>query len=193
VLLKHTLDLVLSYPLTMRSHLAAVAALVPFVCALPAPDWNGENLLVPDKDGVLKYASPAQVKARRDRIEYEASHSIQKRDYCSDGVFMGDLASCGQYCEHQVKDIVGAPVQVSASITCNIGDTCNVAHTNSIAIQEGFSITIGGQSAAGPEGNALITGGASFSWSKTETTSNTWTFNPKEGQLSLGSDKKDVN
>lgn len=172
----------LSSFLKMKSLVAITVALLPITFALPAPDWDGSNLLIPDDKGVLHYASPAQLKARHGRAPFEVMDSLRKRDDCSDKVFMGDLANCAQYCERVVSDVTGAPTKVSPDINCNIGDTCDIAHTEAVTITEGFSINLGGNSPAGPEGNAIVSAGVSFSWSKAETTSDTWTFHPKNGK-----------
>ncbi|KAF2733345.1 hypothetical protein EJ04DRAFT_577665 [Polyplosphaeria fusca] len=168
----------------MHSLLPVFALLLPVTFALPT-EWDGANLLIPDENGVLQYASRSQLQVRRDaaRAQLETSHQLHKRDKCDDGIFTGSILNCQQYCERQVSDVVGDPVKVSSGINCNVGDVCDIAHADAVTITEGFTISIGGSSPAGAEGNGILSGSVSFSWSKAETTTDTWTFHPKNGDV----------
>ncbi|ORY14335.1 hypothetical protein BCR34DRAFT_238994 [Clohesyomyces aquaticus] len=138
-----------------------------------------KNLLIPNEKGELVYATPAQIAAR------STSRTLSKRDDCSDKLYNGvvDISKpCYQYCERAVTEIVGDPVKVSADIKCDVA-TCGITHSDAVTITEGFTITLGGSSPAGPEGNAILTGSASFSWSRAETTTDAYTFAPVKGDV----------
>jgi hypothetical protein len=173
----------------MHSVFAIVAFLLPCTLALPTTtEWDGSNLLIPDENGVLQYANTSQIQAhreRRDRLRLEAAKSIRKRDACSDNQYIGSIMplTCVQFCEHSVDDpVVGDPIKVSADINCDVGDTCDATHSDAVAITESISINIGVNSPSGTDGDAVISAGASFTWSKTQTTTDSWTFHPKNGE-----------
>ncbi|KAF2478131.1 uncharacterized protein BDR25DRAFT_365209 [Lindgomyces ingoldianus] len=174
----------------MRYILPLISTLVPALLAAPTSEYHSraatrelENLLLPNENGELVYATAAQLAARNNYLD---THSmLGKRDGCSEDFFDGkgnDGGTCFQYCERATSTFLGAPVKVSADINCDVA-TCGIAHSDAVTITEGFSITLGANSPAGEEGAGVLTASASFSWSRAETTSNTYTFNPTIGDV----------
>ncbi|KAF2471497.1 uncharacterized protein BDR25DRAFT_20332 [Lindgomyces ingoldianus] len=168
----------------MRSITSLITLFPPVLLAIPTSNptsdvYKLKNLLIPNENGELVYATPSQLAAR------SANNTLNKRDACSDKTYNGviDISKpCYQFCEHSATEVLGDPVKVSADINCDV-TTCGIAHSEAVTITEGFTITLGGNSPPGPEGNAVLTGSASFSWSRAETTTDTYTFNPTKGDV----------
>jgi hypothetical protein len=162
----------------------SIALLLPLlsaVMALPQPAAAPyKNMLVPNENGVLVYATPEQIAEKM--ANRESHHRISKRDDCDKrDVKFAKKPSCTQFCERAVSDIVGDPVKVSANINCDV-ETCAIAHAESTTITDSITINIGGTSGAGAKGISTLTSSVSYAWSKAEMTSDTYTFTPTKGR-----------
>ncbi|KAF2661467.1 hypothetical protein K491DRAFT_710692 [Lophiostoma macrostomum CBS 122681] len=156
------------------------SVLLAFPTASDTTKFRGLNTqLIPNEQGELVHATPSQRAAR------SVNTTLIKRDDCSDKKYHGpaDVSrACYQFCERSANTKLGDALQVSADIDCDT-TTCDVAHAESVTITESFSITLGGNSAPGAEGNAILAGSASFSWSRSDSTTDTYTFHPKQGDV----------
>ncbi|KAF2494873.1 hypothetical protein BU16DRAFT_590097 [Lophium mytilinum] len=142
------------------------------------------NNLIPNDNGELVYATPKQLSEIENRRIKRSK--LSKRDKCSDGVAPADgedFFNCEQYCERTTAEIEGPGVKVSDDINCSLGQggTYGVAHAITVTIAESVSINLGGTSGATEEDIATLTAGASFTWTKSVATGNTYTFTPAAG------------
>lgn len=158
---------------------ALLVSLLSAAAAVPTPDTPQlKNILVPNENGELVYATPDQIKAR---MPSSNSVAISKRDTCDEpDPFNTFEFTCFQFCERHVEDFTGKAEKVSASIDCTVA-TCAVAKAEAIAIMEKIEIGITGTSGAGEKGGATIAASVSYAWSSTRTTTETYTFNPAKG------------
>ncbi|ORY04652.1 hypothetical protein BCR34DRAFT_604749 [Clohesyomyces aquaticus] len=153
-------------------YINSLITLFPLVLrAVPTSHPGGgfselKNLLIPKEKGELN------------------SRTLSTRDDCTGEGYHGiaDINKpCWQYCERKVTEVIGAPVRVTDDLDCNV-DKCSITHINSVTITEGFDITLGASSPAGAEGNAVLTAGASFHWSKAQTTTDSYQFQLNKGE-----------
>ena len=82
-----------------------VGALALSTFAAPAPNTN---ILIPNENGELVYATPTQLAARS---AVYGTFPLSKRDACSDQTVPSDAFNCNQYCEHSAQVIQGPGVK----------------------------------------------------------------------------------
>ena len=101
------------------------------------------------------------------------SGELLERDGCSSKKLSSDQELCYTYCDTKTSQINGAPIKASDRVICDI-DSCSDAHANSVTITEGFTVTAG-------LSTDPITATASFSWSKSVSSSDTYSFALQKG------------
>jgi hypothetical protein len=160
-----------------------ILPLLSAVMALPNPvPAPYKNMLVPNENGELVYATPEQIAEKM--ANRESHHKVSKRDDCDKrNAQNAKKQGCSEFCERAVSDIVGDPVKVSADINCDVA-TCAIAHAEATTITNSITISMGGTSGATADLISTFTGSVSYTWSKAEMTSDTYTMNPTKGKSS---------
>jgi len=146
---------------------------------------NMDNLdvLVHDGNGTLIRPSIAQRREHFQTRQEPGQVTSIGNGQCQKSKTINDIAhpACALFCNVQSAIVSGSPQAVSADVDCTL-PTCSSAYAYSITITDSFSINVGitaSYAKSGITGQATL--GYSHTWSTAVGSTNTYTFNPVDG------------
>ena len=102
-----------------------------------------------------------------------SSRELIGRAGCGNPALAEDLSACYTYCDTSTSQINGPAIAASATVNCT-STSCTDSKANSVSVTEGFTVTAG--LSTGP-----IQASGAFSWSKTVSSSDTYSFTLSKG------------
>jgi hypothetical protein len=107
-------------------------------------------------------------------------------DVCNDYGYKSEnnVPICFRYCEKSSQQIVGAPIHVNQDQNGTSTNGCSQMHQEGVTVTESFTISLGGEGGEGGDDiKAGASAGVSWSWAKSESKSDEYTFNLDYGHI----------
>jgi hypothetical protein len=171
--------------LILLLELATLCSSTPITSTPRRANMNNLDILVHDGNGTLVRATPSQRREILQKRQEPGQVTNIGSGACKYAKTINDIAhpACSLFCDIQSLIVDGAPQTVSADVDCTL-PTCSTAYSYATTVTDSFSVNAGITASYAKSGiTAQATLGYTHTWSTSIGTTNTYTFNPVNGDV----------